>query len=513
MASCLYSTYCISNTGNAAINDNYVKQPGVYNDNSFYLGQVNGYYIYFSVRGYWCLSYDIEGECLLTGKNPCFSVCPDFCDDYLTRGVCPPTPPPPINPCEIIDFEAYFDCDVPITPTTTPTNTPTPSITPTMTSTMSCPLFIDATIQSYTPTPNPTPTVTPSSSQTIARDCGFLGDVTFNTIDTTIDCPFSIEFQDCYNGFTYYTTKSITRPEGGNLEKFMIYQATVDGMRRCISYVGVNTNIIGNNTISLTSNLIGYSNLGQCVNCLEVLTPTPTPTPSITPTITLTSSSNKPPTPDPSNTPTPTRTRTVLYYVYTQCGTYNRVAQPIPVFLNSTLGQTFRTGSNGFAPNTCWTLDYISQIILNNPAYNTTVYNTNAFTSILPTIYTSCANCLSGNNGSSPNPPQVSPSPTMTVTPSPTKPSQIQACKPHTVKQSNIACSVCNNTVPSITTIYSLSNFLNAGVQVYSNSTCTTPIPAAKFLMAVSANDGTVESAVFVTAGSGVLSNYSCSNC
>ena len=213
MANCLYSTYCISNTGNNGINDNYILQPGSYNDNSFYLGQVNGFYIYFSVRGYWCLSYDIEGECLLTGKNPCYSVCPDFCDDYLTRGVCPPTPPPPVNPCDIIDFEAYFDCDVPVTPTSTPTNTPTPTMTPTMTSTLSCPLFVDVSINSFTPTPSITPTITPSSSQTIARDCGVMGDVTFTTIDSTIDCPFSIEFQDCYNGASYYTTSSIKRPD------------------------------------------------------------------------------------------------------------------------------------------------------------------------------------------------------------------------------------------------------------------------------------------------------------
>ena len=71
MAFCLFTTYCLSNTGNDSINDTYVLQPGAYNGNSFYLGQNNAYYIYFSLRGYWCLSYDFEGDCLLSGKNPC----------------------------------------------------------------------------------------------------------------------------------------------------------------------------------------------------------------------------------------------------------------------------------------------------------------------------------------------------------------------------------------------------------------------------------------------------------
>ena len=311
MASCTVSTYCLFDTGNSLIDDTYEIQGGSYNGTSFYLGINNGYYIYFSTRGYWCLSFDIEGTCILMGNN-CYGECPDLCEDYFFEGTCPEPTTPPIDPCDIFDFEAIFDCGIDVTPTPTPTVSPTQSITPTPTSTNFCPLYVEAGISSYTPTPTITPTITPTNSLPIVRDCGFSGDVTFNTVDATIDCPYSIEFQDCYNGAKYYSAVNVTRIDGGSLEQFMVFQATVDGViNRCVSYVGVNVNIIGNNSVTLTSSLLGYSNVGACILCLGI-SPTPTPTLSITPTLTPTQTSNRVIPVTPSVSPS----RIINYYLY-----------------------------------------------------------------------------------------------------------------------------------------------------------------------------------------------------
>jgi hypothetical protein len=345
-----------------------------------------------------------------------------------------------------------------------------------------------------------------------------MGDVTFNTINSIIDCPFSLEFQDCYNGAIYYTTNALSRPEGGSLEKFMIYQANVDNVRRCISYVGVNVNIIGSNTINFISNLIGYSNLGQCVSCLGVLTPTPTPTPSITPTITLTSTSNKPEPPPVSNTPTPTRTRTVLYYIYENCDDNLRICQQIPAVEGLLVNQAFKTGNVGEYRNQCWFLYSVSTFCpTQNPNYQTLVYNTNAFPSVLNVTFKDCNDCASNVPLVNPPSPSNSPTPTRTVTP--TRPPQVQACKPHTIIISDFPCNVCYYpnyapfySIPTNTTVYSPSDSLAAGVQIFSNSTCTSPVPAGQYIKALSSGGGAITSTL-VTAGQGVLSNYSCSPC
>jgi hypothetical protein len=253
---------------------------------------------------------------------------------------------------------------------------------------------------------------------------------------------------------------------------------------------------------------------------LEVLTPTPTPTPSITPTITITSSSNKPAPPPASNTPTPTKSRLVYYYGYEKCGTNVVVWQPVPALANQIIGQTFRTGPNGFSPNSCFRLAYISQFISNPPTVQNLVYNTNAFTSILLTTYNSCNDCNAQNNGtSSTQAITPSPTPTKTTTPTKTKAPQVQACKPHTIITSNSPCNVCYHpnylpfySIPTNTTVYSPSNTLTAGVQIFSNSTCTSPVPAGQYIKALSSGGGAITSTL-VTAGQGVLSNYSCSSC
>jgi len=140
--------------------------------------------------------------------------------------------------------------------------------------------------------------MTPTSSGTIDRPCHFFGDVTFNTVNEEINCPISKQFQDCFNGTMYYTTNTLTNPSGGEITEFMVFNAIVDGLTKCISYVGITPIVSGVNNIILNSGPYGFSNLGGCSSCLPIPTPTPTPTKTSTPT------------PTPTKTPTPTPTST-----------------------------------------------------------------------------------------------------------------------------------------------------------------------------------------------------------
>jgi len=280
---CSITGYCISNTG--VYYDNNYTSGGTYDGNSYYTGETNGLFIYYSTGDtQWCLSSSLGGSCLLSGKSPCYEVCPDLCSEYCFSGVCPTPTPSPTNACDL-DFSALFDCEVTPTPSITPTISTTPTMTPTPSTSPLCSVIgVDVSINSYTPTPTPTPTVTPSSTPIVTRTCSFSGDVTFNIIDTSIVCPFSKEFQDCYNGQLYYTHNNVTNPTGGTIDQFMIFNAYVDGDLRCISYVGNNYFVSGINDIELVSGPIGFSNLGDCTLCSPTLTPTSTPTPTPTPT-------------------------------------------------------------------------------------------------------------------------------------------------------------------------------------------------------------------------------------
>jgi hypothetical protein len=292
---CIQTYYCIQNTGNN-YDGNYTSA-GTYNGYSYWSSDTfTTYYIYNNTNE-WCLSDTLGGTCLLVGKTPCTSDCPDLCDCCVTSSVCPtPTPTPTIN-CDNLDFDALFNCEYTPTPTVTPTNTPTQTNTPTPSQTEICGyLNVDVSVTAYTPTVTPTPTITPSSSPDVIRPYSFSGNVTFNTIEGEIYCPKSYKFQDCYNGQFYYTTNKIITPSGDTLTQFMVFNATVDGLNRCISYLETVTNVIGVNSVTLLEGPLGYSNLGECVNCVAINNPTPTQTPTQTPTPT--------PTPTPSSPPT-----------------------------------------------------------------------------------------------------------------------------------------------------------------------------------------------------------------
>jgi hypothetical protein len=282
------STYCLSNTGYPTFNDLYFSA-GTHNSQLYWSGQTNGLFIYYNTGStQWCLSTVLDGSCLLSGQSPCFNPCPDLDDVYFSIGACPtPTPTPTLN-CANLNFSAIFDCDFETTPTPTVTSTTTLTPTPTPTPTKICNVVISATIQSVTSTPTPTPTMTPTPSAQIARTCTFEQSVVFNTIDDSIVCPYSYQFQSCYNGKMYYTTNQIVTPGNIPIEKLQVYQANVistdfpNGMVMCVAYIGVNNNVIGIDDVSLLLGPYGFLNDADCILCSESIIPTPTPTPTPT---------------------------------------------------------------------------------------------------------------------------------------------------------------------------------------------------------------------------------------
>lgn len=295
--------YCVRNTSFSTYDDNFTTN-GTYDGYPSWSGSSNNYYIYFKTgTTQWCLSDTLGGDCLLSGKSPCTTECPDLFDLYLYSGMCTTPTPTPTNNCSVLDFESFFDCDPTNFNTPTPTTTTTKTPTPTPTTTNVCnSLRVNSEIHNVTSTPTPTPTHTPTSSSPVIRDLSFSGNVTFNTVNTNINCPISKEFSDCNNpNITYTTTDVLVNPSGGEITENMIFNADVDGNTKCISYVGVSYETIGGNSILLNS-----GPLVVCTLCSP--TRTPTQTPSQTPTFTPTNTST--PTNTPSHTPTPTPTNT-----------------------------------------------------------------------------------------------------------------------------------------------------------------------------------------------------------
>lgn len=282
---CSTRDYCISGTG--TYDGSYGLGFGTHNGTNFYTGNTSPtYYIFSSITSNsWCLSTVLDGPCLLFGKSPCVSGCPDLCDDFFGFGPCvSPTPTP--TPYCAIDFEAIFDCAISPTPTQTPTQTPTKTPTPTPTTTNVCGgLRVILSAITYTPTPTPTPTITPSKTPDVVRPCNFTGIVTFNTIDDFLRCGTSKKFRDCSNGFLFYSSSVILDEFANQPSLGYVYRAEVNGKSVCIVYDGQVENVSGIDDVIILEN-IGPESLGNCSSCIPIQTQTPTPTPTntVTPT-------------------------------------------------------------------------------------------------------------------------------------------------------------------------------------------------------------------------------------
>ncbi len=257
------SVYCISGTG--LYDDNYGIAPGLHNGYDYFTGST--YLIYYSIiENCWCLSTVLDGPCLLFGKSPCLSSCPDLCDSFFNSGTCPTPTPTPTQVCNI-DFDAIFDCAVTPTPTITPTTTPTPTPTPTASPINICGgVSMVVTGITYTPTPQPTSTPTPTPTPDVSRPCNFTGLVTFNTLEGIISCANSKRFVDCLNGVEYFSSQNILDSSGNPILPDYVYGGFVNGISTCFIYVGLVDNISGVDKIEIT-NEYGPENEGSCIFC------------------------------------------------------------------------------------------------------------------------------------------------------------------------------------------------------------------------------------------------------
>jgi hypothetical protein len=195
---CLFTNY----TSYSQYDGNYYSA-GTYDGYSYFTGDgiTTGYIYYSTGLTSWCLSSNIGGTCILFGGNSCQSTTPNFSNSFFSNSVCPTPTPSPTNNCNVLDIDAFFDCDIiPPTPSVTPTMTPTvsagyiyPTPTPTMTQspTASPQLCSNVNfcfnVQNLSPTPTPTPTMTPSNAA--GRNTSASGTVSFTTINDNLICP------------------------------------------------------------------------------------------------------------------------------------------------------------------------------------------------------------------------------------------------------------------------------------------------------------------------------------
>ena len=288
--------YCFSTSYGplSAFTGNYTLA-GTYNARPYYTGSTTGTVYYNGVE--WCLSTTLGGECLMKGKSPCFSNCPDIDEDVWTEGPCPtPTPTPTPNICVTVDFNALFDCDyTPEVTETCPTPTPTISLTPSVNPCIG--VDADITISDTSPTPTPTPTTTPTPS--IQRNVNISGSTTYSIIDSEFECVFVRMITDCDTGEVYYVSQGLRTEDNVPVITGQTFSCLVEGERKCFTYEGT----VYQQSPTLTLNEIDEVFSG-CSICNTSLTQTPTPTPTITPTVTDT------PTQTPTQTLTPSVTET-----------------------------------------------------------------------------------------------------------------------------------------------------------------------------------------------------------
>ncbi len=244
---------------------------GTYYSGSTYLDRVvysgDNAVIYYTGT-YWCLSETLGGDCILHGKIPSSSICPDLCDEVFSSGTCVTTTST-TNPCNVFDFDAYFYCDVSTTTTTTIPCSATSidvsfsSYTTTTTTANPC-IGVGGSISfsSYTTTTTTTGTTT---TTTTSRDLPVSGDVTFTLVETIFVCPGqTYQFQECNTNNMYYLEPSNIFVDVDILTNYA-YNMTINGTQSCYTYIGVST-VSPNATGSFVDSW--YDN---CSTCIETL--------------------------------------------------------------------------------------------------------------------------------------------------------------------------------------------------------------------------------------------------
>jgi len=353
-----------------------------YNSRLYYTGNTSPVtYIYYT-GSYWCMSTSLGGTCILEGKKPCYSACPDISANFFNPGACPPPTPTPID-CNTLDFTAYFDCDF------VPFVTPTPSIpcdlvdmrvtafpvSPTPTpSSNACVVGVDFTMVSYTPpgpTPSPTLTLTPSKTVPVA------GQITYTFFEESFVCATTKVLVDCNSGFEFYTTDTLEF-DNTPINIGVSFGAYIGGAFFCLRYDRDDANLSSNTNVDT---ILGI--YGSCEQCNLISTPTPTNTATITPT----------PTKTPTMTPTPSSTPQTLVYVFASCtlnaqgGNQTTIVQTSPVGFAITPGQTFKDNAGN-----CWS--YVGSFTSYYPEYITILVNYSGnYFNLTPTVYANCLQC------------------------------------------------------------------------------------------------------------------------
>ena len=301
---CSSSEYCVlTYFTETELYDGTYYSAGFLNNRTYYSGDTG--FIYYTGT-YWCLSDTLGGDCVLHGPIPSYEICPDLCADFFSSGTCVTTTST-TNPCNIFDFEAYFDCDVSTTTTTTipcsatSINATFSAYTTTTTTANPC-IGVGGSISfsSYTTT---TTTNATTTTTTINRGLPVSGDVTYTLVQTVFVCPGqTYEFQECNTNNMYYLEPSNTFVDVDLFTNYA-YNMTINGTQSCYTYIGVST-ISSNATVSVVD-----SWYGDCSTCENYpVTPTPTNTPTVTKTPTPTVTKTPTPTVTKTSTPTPTPT-------------------------------------------------------------------------------------------------------------------------------------------------------------------------------------------------------------
>ena len=362
-----------SNVGNYSIAN------VLYDGYVYYTGETGGAIYFNTETSKWCLSSTLSGECLLYGKSPCYTESyPDLYTGIVFSGACPtPTPSPSV--CNVIDFSAYFNCDLSPTPTPTPTITPTITTTPTPTPTPSSTggLAVNFNLSGYTynaPTtsPTPTPTVTPTNNIIIS------GDAIYNVLSNTFSFDGTRVLTECSTGIEYYAYQSLIF---SNIPVVIgeSIRAVVNGEQRCFEYTS-NSTAINSPNIYLDE-ILAVS--ADCSTCL--ITPTPTPTATVTPSVTQTLT--------PTPTPTPS---SGMVYVFQSC-------LPIELNVNPSLIIQTQSYQSSLSINSvikdiddnCWSyLGVYSNTYIPPTNVNPITYTGNYFASYTSASFVDCQACL-----------------------------------------------------------------------------------------------------------------------
>lgn len=214
---------------------------GTYNSRTYYSG-ATGFIYYGNLQ--WCLSDTLGGDCILSGHYPNHNVCPDLCTELFSSGVCVTTTTT-VNPCEVFDFEAYFDCDITTTTTTTipcsatSINATFSAYTTTTTTVNPCiGVGGSITISGYTTTTTTAPTTT---TTTTTRDIVVSGDVTYTLVESVFVCPGQTYwFQNCSTLENYYIEPSTAF---NSIDLFInyVYDLTINNVEGCYTFMGTST--------------------------------------------------------------------------------------------------------------------------------------------------------------------------------------------------------------------------------------------------------------------------------